>query len=115
MLVVHTPHWKTRTGHHFLGVPHFEGKSVDPIFPNLFQYNFALDIDVELLEEALGHIAIGAVRRAVDDDLAHGLPRSIVVLGDVSGGSNHWRCRFGTSTNLAHDHNMDTPLYASNP
>ncbi|MAW61514.1 MAG: tRNA U-34 5-methylaminomethyl-2-thiouridine biosynthesis protein [Planctomycetes bacterium] len=50
VLVAHTPHWKTRTGHHFLGVPHFEGKSVDPIFPNLFQYNFALDIDVELSE-----------------------------------------------------------------
>lgn len=50
VILVHTPHWKTRTGHHFLGVPHFEGKSVDPIFPNLFRYNFSLDVDVELSE-----------------------------------------------------------------
>jgi 2-aminophenol/2-amino-5-chlorophenol 1,6-dioxygenase subunit beta len=50
VIVVHTPHWKTRIGHHFLGVPHFEGLSVDPIFPNLFQFNFDLDVDVELAE-----------------------------------------------------------------
>lgn len=50
VLVVHTPHWKTHVGHHFLGVPHFEGKSVDPIFPNLFRYRFELDVDVELAE-----------------------------------------------------------------
>ena len=50
VLVVHTPHWKTVVGHHFLGCPHFEGKSVDPIFPNLFRYTFSLDVDVELSE-----------------------------------------------------------------
>ena len=50
VIVVHTPHWKTRIGHHLLGVPHFEGLSVDPIFPNLFRFNFDLDVDVELAE-----------------------------------------------------------------
>ena len=50
VLVVHTPHWKTRVGHHFLGVEHFESLSVDPIFPNLFRFHYKLDVDVELAE-----------------------------------------------------------------
>ena len=50
VLLVHSPHWTTQLGHHFLGVPHLKGKSVDPIFPNLFRYNFKLDVDVELAE-----------------------------------------------------------------
>ncbi|MCH2112049.1 MAG: hypothetical protein MK213_04260, partial [Planctomycetes bacterium] len=50
VLIVHTPHWKTRVGHHFLGCSRFEGFSVDPIFPNLFRYHFDLEIDVELSE-----------------------------------------------------------------
>lgn len=50
VIVIHTPHWKTRIGHHFLGVPHFAGLSVDPIFPNLFQFNFDLKVDVDLAE-----------------------------------------------------------------
>lgn len=50
VIVVHTPHWKTRVGHHLLGVPHFEGLSVDPIFPNLFRFRFDLEVDVELAE-----------------------------------------------------------------
>ncbi|MCC2658125.1 MAG: tRNA 5-methylaminomethyl-2-thiouridine biosynthesis protein [Panacagrimonas sp.] len=50
VLLVHSPHWMTQLGHHFLGVPTLKGKSVDPIFPNLFRYNFALDVDVELAE-----------------------------------------------------------------
>jgi 2-aminophenol/2-amino-5-chlorophenol 1,6-dioxygenase beta subunit len=50
VLLVHSPHWATQLGHHFLGVPHLKGKSVDPIFPNLFRYDFALDVDVELAE-----------------------------------------------------------------
>src|SRR6478672_9441357 len=36
VLLVHSPHWQTVIGHHFLGVPEFHGLSVDPIFPNLF-------------------------------------------------------------------------------
>ncbi|MBK6659411.1 MAG: tRNA U-34 5-methylaminomethyl-2-thiouridine biosynthesis protein [Proteobacteria bacterium] len=50
VLLVHSPHWITQQGHHFLGVPHLAGKSVDPIFPNLFRYRFELDVDVELAE-----------------------------------------------------------------
>lgn len=50
VLLVHSPHWVTEQGHHFLGVDHLSGKSVDPIFPNLFRYNFELDVDVELAE-----------------------------------------------------------------
>ena len=50
VVIVHTPHWKTRRGHHLLGVEHFEGLSVDPIFPNLFRFRFDLDVDVELAE-----------------------------------------------------------------
>ena len=50
VLLVHSPHWITQQGHHFLGVPHLSGKSVDPIFPNLFRYSFDLDVDIELAE-----------------------------------------------------------------
>lgn len=50
VLIVHSPHWRTFVGHHFLGVPHFESLSVDPVFPNLFRYHFKLDVDVELAE-----------------------------------------------------------------
>src|ERR1700733_10902204 len=50
VLLVHSPHWTTHVGHHFLGVRHLSGKSVDPIFPNLFRYNFELEVDVELAE-----------------------------------------------------------------
>lgn len=50
VLLVHSPHWMTQVGHHFLGVPRLAGKSVDPIFPNLFRYRFELDVDVELAE-----------------------------------------------------------------
>ncbi|MGH7003262.1 MAG: tRNA U-34 5-methylaminomethyl-2-thiouridine biosynthesis protein [Alphaproteobacteria bacterium] len=50
VLLVHSPHWMTQLGHHFLGVKKLSGKSVDPIFPNLFRYTFALDVDVDLAE-----------------------------------------------------------------
>jgi 2-aminophenol/2-amino-5-chlorophenol 1,6-dioxygenase beta subunit len=50
VLIVHSPHWRTYVGHHFLGVPHFNGLSVDPIFPNLFRYHFDVDVDVALAE-----------------------------------------------------------------
>ncbi|MFT4977279.1 MAG: 2-aminophenol/2-amino-5-chlorophenol 1,6-dioxygenase beta subunit [Myxococcota bacterium] len=50
VIVVHSPHWKTTTGHHLLGVPHFKGLSVDPIFPHLFRYRYDLQVDVELAE-----------------------------------------------------------------
>ena len=57
VIVVHTPHWRTVAGHHLLGVPHFKGLSVDPIFPHLFRYKYDLKVDVELAEAiaAEGH------------------------------------------------------------
>jgi 2-aminophenol/2-amino-5-chlorophenol 1,6-dioxygenase beta subunit len=50
-LIVHSPHWRTNTGTHFLGVPHFKSISVDPVFPNLFRYHYELDVDVALSEK----------------------------------------------------------------
>ena len=50
VLLVHSPHWITQQGHHFLGVPTLSGKSVDPIFPNIFRYTFELNVDVALAE-----------------------------------------------------------------
>lgn len=50
VILVHTPHWKTRVGHHLLACPNFKGLSVDPIFPNLFRFQFDLNVDVELAE-----------------------------------------------------------------
>lgn len=50
VLIVHSPHWQTMVGHHFLAVPQLSGLSVDPIFPHLFQYQYAMQIDVELAE-----------------------------------------------------------------
>jgi 2-aminophenol/2-amino-5-chlorophenol 1,6-dioxygenase beta subunit len=56
VLLVHSPHWKTTQGHHLLAVEHFEGLSVDPIFPNLFRYRYSIDVDVELAEAMHGEI-----------------------------------------------------------
>ena len=50
VLIVHSPHWITRVGHHVLAVPHLRGKSVDPIFPNLFRFHYDIDVDVALAE-----------------------------------------------------------------
>ena len=49
-IVIFTPHWQTYIGTHFLGLPEFRSKSVDPVFPNLFRYNYDLKVDVELAE-----------------------------------------------------------------
>ena len=49
-IVVLSPHWQTYIGWHMLGVPHFASKSVDPVFPNLFRYNYELDVDVDLAQ-----------------------------------------------------------------
>jgi 2-aminophenol/2-amino-5-chlorophenol 1,6-dioxygenase subunit beta len=58
VLVVHSPHWITPVGHHALAVRHMTGRSVDPIFPNLFRYDYDVTVDVELaetiVEEATG-------------------------------------------------------------
>ena len=50
VLIVHSPHWKTTQGHHLLAVDHFEGLSVDPIFPNLSRFSYSIDVDVPLAE-----------------------------------------------------------------
>ncbi len=47
----------TQLGHHFLGVRNLNGKSVDPIFPNLFRYTFELTVDVELAEACCAEAA----------------------------------------------------------
>jgi len=48
VIVIMSPHWQTYIGTHFLGVEKFQSKSVDPIFPNLFRYNYDINVDVEL-------------------------------------------------------------------
>lgn len=50
VILVHSPHWQTVVGHHFLQVPRLAGLSVDPIFPHLFQYQYDMAIDMELAE-----------------------------------------------------------------
>ena len=51
VIIIHTPHWQTFIGTHFLGVKNFKSKSVDPVFPNLFRYDYDLNVDVELSRE----------------------------------------------------------------
>jgi 2-aminophenol/2-amino-5-chlorophenol 1,6-dioxygenase beta subunit len=48
VIVVHSPHWQTIVGHHFLHVPKLKGLSVDPIFPHLFRYRYDMEVDMEL-------------------------------------------------------------------
>ena len=48
VIVVLSPHWQTYVGTHFIGVERCSSKSVDPVFPNLFRFNYDLTIDVEL-------------------------------------------------------------------
>ncbi len=48
VILVHSPHWTTIVGHHFACVPELKGRSVDPIFPHLFQYDFSMKVDTEL-------------------------------------------------------------------
>lgn len=61
VLIVHSPHWRTFVGHHVLGVPRFEGLSVDPIFPNLFRYHFDVSVDVPLAEAIAEEAAAGGL------------------------------------------------------
>lgn len=48
VFIVHSPHWMTYVGHHVLGLPHFKGLSVDPIFPHLFRFQYDVKVDVDL-------------------------------------------------------------------
>ena len=51
VLLVHSPHWRTQIGTHFLGCSGFKSKSVDPIFPHLFRFNYDMKVDVELARQ----------------------------------------------------------------
>ena len=55
VVVLLSPHWQTYVGTHFLGLPRFASKSVDPIFPNLFRFTYDLSIDVALAESVEEH------------------------------------------------------------
>lgn len=48
VILVHSPHWMTVVGHHVLGLPRFQGLSVDPIFPHLFRFQYDIKVDVDL-------------------------------------------------------------------
>jgi len=48
VLIVHSPHWRTQIGTHFLGCPEFKSVSVDPVFPHLFRYHYDLKVDTDL-------------------------------------------------------------------
>ena len=48
VLVILSPHWQTYVGTHFIGLEHCASKSVDPVFPNLFRFDYDMNIDVEL-------------------------------------------------------------------
>ncbi|HMV66412.1 MAG TPA: tRNA U-34 5-methylaminomethyl-2-thiouridine biosynthesis protein [Myxococcota bacterium] len=50
VLVVLSPHWQTYVGWHVLGLPRFQGLSVDPVFPHLFRYAYDLRVDVPLAD-----------------------------------------------------------------
>lgn len=51
VILVHSPHWRTRVGHHILSVPRLKSRSVDPIFPNLFRYDYDIKVDVDLAHD----------------------------------------------------------------
>jgi len=55
VILVHSPHWQTVVGHHVLGLDHFSGLSVDPIFPHLFRYRYEMDVDVDLSRSIASH------------------------------------------------------------
>jgi len=47
-IVILSPHWQTYVGTHILACEKFASLSVDPIFPNLFRFNYELEVDVDL-------------------------------------------------------------------
>lgn len=102
VIIVHTPHWKTVVGHHFLGVPHFKSLSVDPIFPNLFQFNYELSVDVALseaiAEEAAARGLVTKMMRNPDFRVDYGTitschlchPKWDIPIVVLSSGSSHY-------------------------
>lgn len=68
VLVVHSPHWRTRQGHHVLAREQFASLSVDPIFPNLFRFHYDLRVDVDLAQAIVAEGArAGLVMKAMEN------------------------------------------------
>ena len=65
--MIFTPHWQTYIGTHFLGLPEFKSKSVDPVFPNIFRYNYDIKVDVDLAEK-MRREGIGTRNNYQDDE-----------------------------------------------
>lgn len=76
VFLVHSPHWMTTVGHHVLGLPRFQGLSIDPIFPNLFRYSYDVRVDVDLSllihEEAKERGLVSKVMRNPDFRVDYG-------------------------------------------
>jgi 2-aminophenol/2-amino-5-chlorophenol 1,6-dioxygenase beta subunit len=76
VLIVHSPHWRTHSGTHLLGVDQFKSLSVDPIFPNLFRYHYDLKVHVPLAEAICAEIQqaglIGKMMRNPDFRVDYG-------------------------------------------
>lgn len=53
VIIVHSPHWKTRQGTHVLAGDRYQSLSVDPIFPNLFRFHYDLRVDTGLANAIL--------------------------------------------------------------
>ena len=53
VLIVHSPHWRTRQGTHVLTGERYRSLSVDPIFPNLFRFHYDLQVDTDLSDAIL--------------------------------------------------------------
>lgn len=53
VLIVHSPHWRTRQGTHVLTGERYQSLSVDPIFPNLFRFHYDLQVDTALADAIL--------------------------------------------------------------
>ena len=53
VLIVHSPHWRTRQGTHVLTGERYCSLSVDPIFPNLFRFHYDLQVDTDLADAIL--------------------------------------------------------------
>lgn len=53
VLIVHSPHWRTRQGTHVLTGERYRSLSVDPIFPNLFRFHYDLQVDTDLADAIL--------------------------------------------------------------
>jgi 2-aminophenol/2-amino-5-chlorophenol 1,6-dioxygenase beta subunit len=81
VLLVHSPHWQTIVGHHFIAVDRLKGVAVDPIFPHIFRYHydvhFAVDLAKAIAEEAAGDGLTTALMTNPDFCLDYGAVTSL--------------------------------------